>query len=283
MIFQVRDGKIQTTVQRLRIRKFQEWDSRCFSAGGKFQDKYRITDYFPTFKKRISPMKKYLLFVLLCTSLTLSAQKKKNKGENFHWISQQDMIAVSGGQFQPDMKNFNTQLTAWGSKRTFYQGLRGYGITIAGTAALSRRFRFDAVGAFNLLLPAKVNFDANDSLIYEMKGWSLMTSLYGKDVIPGSIVALVLAPGIDWGVLTMKRTLVGNGALYKNGYIAPLGRAELRFVFGPIALGARGIYRFDITKDAWKQKSGPEFVLPGTKNTGTSIEFFIGWGKVHFQ
>lgn len=228
-------------------------------------------------------MKKYLLFVLLCTSTVLSAQKKKNKGENFHWISEQDMFAVSGGQFQPDMKDFNEQLTAWGSKRTFYEGLRGYGITMAGTAAVTRGLTFDAAMAFNLLLPAKVSFGANDSLMYEMKGWRLMTSLYGKDVIPGSIVALVLAPGIDWGVLKMKRTLVGNGALYKNGYIAPLGRAELRFVFGPIALGARGIYRFDISKDLWKLKSGPEFALPGTKNTGTSIEFFIGWGKVHFQ
>jgi hypothetical protein len=228
-------------------------------------------------------MNKSLLFLaLLFTSTILSAQKK-NKGENFHWVSEQNVFAVSGGQFQPDMAAFNTQLTAWGAKSVFYEGLRGYGVTLAGTVAVTRGLTFDGAGAFNLLLPAKVSIGTNDSLHFEMKGWRLMTSLYGKDVIPGSIVALVLAPGVDWGVLKMKRAVLGNGGLYKNGYIAPFGRAELRFVFGPVCLGARGIYRYDVSKDLWKQKSGPEFVLPGTKNTGTSIEFFIGWGKAHFQ
>ncbi|MDQ3110449.1 MAG: hypothetical protein M3R17_11195 [Bacteroidota bacterium] len=227
-------------------------------------------------------MKKSLLLLLLFSSALLSAQKK-NKGKNFHWISEQDVFAVSGGQFQPDMAKFNTQLTAWGAKSVFYQGLRGYGFTAAGTFPVNRILVFDGAYAFDILLPAKVSIGTNDSLNFEMKGWRLMTSIYGKDVIPGSVVALVLAPGVDWGVLKMKRTLAGNGGLYKNGYIAPFGRAELRFVFGPIALGARGIYRFDVTKDLWKLKSGPEFVLPGTKNTGTSIEFFIGWGRVHYQ
>jgi hypothetical protein len=229
------------------------------------------------------PMKKQLLLLLIFASTILSAQKKKNAGENFHWISEQNVIALSGGQFQPDMKDFNTQLTAWGAKKVFFEGLRGYGITLAGTAASSRKLVFDAAAAFDLLLPAKVTIGKNDSLTYEMKGWRFMTSTFGKDVIPGGIVALVLAPGIDWGVLKMKRAVSGNGALYKNGYIAPFGRAELRFVFGPIALGARGIYRYDVTKELWKLKSGPAYTLPGTKNTGTSIEFFIGWGNVHYQ
>jgi hypothetical protein len=228
-------------------------------------------------------MKKSLLFLVLLFISTILSAQKKNKGKNFHWISEQDVYAVSAGQFQPDMAAFNTQLTAWGAKSVFYQGLRGYGFTVAGTLPVNRKMVFDGAGAFNLLMPAKVSIGTNDSLNFEMKGWRIMTSIYGKDVIPGSIVALVLAPGIDWGVLKMKRVLAGNGGLYKNGYIAPFGRAELRFVFGPVALGARGIYRFDVSKDSWKQKSGPAFVLPGTKNTGTSIEFFIGWGRVHFQ
>lgn len=228
-------------------------------------------------------MRKLLLPLLLLTSLTLSAQKKKNKGENFHWISEQEFYGVSGGQFQPDVKDLNTQLTEWGAKSVFYEGLRGYGITFAATAGFRRNAQFDASGAFDLLMPAKISVGKNDSLTMQMKGWRLMTSIYGKDVIPGGTVALVLAPGVDWGVLKMKRSVQGNGSLYKNAYIAPMARAELRFIFGPVVLGARGIYRYDLTQDRWKQKSGPEFVLPGTKNTGTSIEFFVGWGKVHFQ
>jgi hypothetical protein len=228
-------------------------------------------------------MKKLFLLLAVFLSIVSSAQKKKNAGENFHWLSEQNVIAASGGQFQPDMAAFNTQLKAWGAKTVFYEGLRGYGMTFAQTMSLNRIFRFDAAGAFDLLLPADVSIGKNDSVHFQMRGWRLMTSIYGKDVIPGSVVALVLAPGVDWGVLKMKRTVIGNGSLYKNGYIAPFARAELRFVFGPIALGARGIYRYDVTKDLWKLKSGPEFALPGTKNTGTSIEFFVGWGHVHFQ
>lgn len=228
-------------------------------------------------------MKKHLLLFAVLISTFAFAQKKKNEGRNFHWLSEQDIVAASGGQFHPDLKKFNDQLTAWGAKSVFYQGLRGYGLTLAGTAATSRKLEFDAAAAFDMLLPADVTIGKNDSLHFQMKGWRLMTSIYGKDVIPGSVVALVLAPGVDWGVLKMKRSLTGNGSLYTNGYIAPFGRAELRFVFGPIALGARGIYRYDLTKDLWKLKSGPESALPGTKNTGPSIEFFVGWGKVHFQ
>jgi hypothetical protein len=228
-------------------------------------------------------MKRHLLFFLLLLSTIVSAQKKKNAGENFHWVSEQWVVGVTGGQFQPDMAKFNTQLKTWGAKSVFYQGLRGYGMTFVEPMNVSRKGLFDASYAFDLLLPANVTIGHNDSLTFQMKGWRLMTSIYGKDVIPGSIVALVLAPGVDWGILKMKRSLQGNGSLYKNGFIAPFARAELRFVFGPIALGARGIYRFDVTKDDWKLKSGPEFVLPGTKNTGTSIEFFVGWGHVHFQ
>jgi hypothetical protein len=227
-------------------------------------------------------MKKHLFLLLFFSSTFLFAQKK-NKGENFHWISEQTSFCVSGGQFHPDMTAFNTQLTAWGAKSVFYEGLRGYGVTFSETMAINRRLVFDASGAFDLLLPTKVSIGTNDSLNFEMKGWRLMSSIYGKDVIPGDIVALVLAPGIDWGVLKMKRVVAGNGGLYTNGYIAPFGRAELRFVFGPVCLGARGIYRYDVTKDLWKQKSGPAFELPGTKNTGTSIEFFVGWGRVHYQ
>jgi hypothetical protein len=228
-------------------------------------------------------MKKNLLVIFLFVSSILFATKGKNKGNNFHWISEQAVIGVSGGQFHPDMGAFNTQLTAWGAKSVFYDGLRCYGLTFVEPLNVSRHGHFDASYAVGLMMKRKVTIGPADSLTYEMKGWHLMTSFYGKDVIPGSVVALVLAPGIDWGVMKMTRTVNGSGTLYTNGYIAPLARAELRFVFGPVAVGARGVYRYDVTKDGWKVKSGPAFPIPGTKNTGTSIEFFVGWGHVHIQ
>jgi hypothetical protein len=226
-------------------------------------------------------MKKNLLFIFIFATSILFAQK--NKGNNFHWVSEQWGVAAVGGQFHPDMTKFNTELTAWGAKSVFYDGLRGYGITFAEPLALARNGNFDASYSFEVMMKRRVTIGAGDSLTFDMKGWDLMSSLFGKDVIPGDVVALVLAPGIDWGTMKMIRTVKGNGALYKNGYIAPFARAEFRLVFGPVVVGARGIYRYDITKDSWKLKSGPAFPLPGTKNTGMSIEFFVGWGHVHFQ
>ncbi|HET6992811.1 MAG TPA: hypothetical protein VFJ43_15865 [Bacteroidia bacterium] len=226
-------------------------------------------------------MKKILLLVFILANSVLFAQK--NKGDNFHWLSEQIVVGVSGGQFHPDLSALNTQLTAFGAKPVFNEGLRGYGLTLAIPLALSRALDFDGAIAFDDLLPAKVTIGKNDSLTYQLSGWNLMTSTYGKDVIPGKTVALVLAPGFDWGSLKMITALKGNGSLLRNSFIAPMGRAELRFVFGPVALGARGCYRYDVTKNTWKLKSGPAVAIPGVKNTGVSIEFFVGWGHVHFQ
>ncbi len=226
-------------------------------------------------------MKKILPLFFILAATILSAQK--NQGNNFHWVSEQWIIAPSGGQFHPDMSAFNDQLTKWGAKSVFYDGLRGYGLTLAQPLTVVRGGGFDAAYSFSLMQNRTVTIGPKDSLSYQMRGWHLMTSIYGKDVIPGETVALVLAPGIDWGSLRMVRTLNGLGGLYRNFFIAPMARAELRFVFGPVALGARGIYQYDVTKDDWKLKKGPTFALPGTKNTGTSIEFFVGWGYVHYQ
>jgi len=235
-------------------------------------------------------MKKKLLFIFIFSSSFLIAQKDKtdkNAGSNFHWISEQWVIAPCGGQFHPDLNAFNDEMTKEGAKSVFFLGLRGYGLTVAQPINLSQHGgEFDGSFAFNYLTNYKVsigNKTKPDSLTYEMRGWDFMTSCFGKDVIPGKTVALVLAPGIDWGSLRMVRTLNGLGTLYRNFYIAPLARAELRFVFGPVALGARAIYRYDLTNEDWKLKKGPTYALPGTKNTGTSIEFFVGWGHVRFQ
>jgi hypothetical protein len=227
-------------------------------------------------------MKKNLLFIFILAGSFLFAQKK-NEGNNFHWVSEQTAIGFVGGQFHPDLTAINHRMDSLGTKSNFYQGLRGYGITITEPEPIIRGGGFDASVSFAMMMKSKVTMGPNDSLYFQMKGWHLMTSFFGKDIIPGKTVALVLAPGFDWGVLKMVRTLSGNGTLYKNGFIAPLGRAELRFVFGPVALGARYAYRYDLTKDSWKIKSGPAYALPGTKNTGTSIEFFVGWGHVHYQ
>lgn len=227
-------------------------------------------------------MKKNLFLIFIFATSVLFAQKK-NSGDNFHWVSEQTVIGFVGGQFHPDLARINQRMDSLGAKSNFFEGLRGYGITITEPEPIIRGGGFDFSTTFALFMKYKVNIDPTGTYFYEMRGWHYMFSFLGKDIIPGKTVALVLAPGWDVGKLKMVRTQAGNGTLYKNGFIAPLGRAELRFVFGPVALGARYAYRYDLTKDTWKIKSGPSYTLPGTKNTGTSIEFFVGWGHVHYQ
>src|SRR4051812_25640732 len=99
-------------------------------------------------------MKKNLLLIFIFASSILSAQK--NKGNNFHWISEQTVIGVYGGQFHPDMTKFNTELTALGAKSVFYEGLRSYGLTFVEPVNVSRGGHFDASYAFGIMMKRKV-------------------------------------------------------------------------------------------------------------------------------
>jgi hypothetical protein len=226
-------------------------------------------------------MKQFFAVLFIFSALASAAQK--NKGQNFHWVSGQSVIAVMGGQYQPNLDKLNDSIKAWGGKVDFYEGLRGYGITGSGPVVVSRGGQFDGSLGFSVIQKTKVSIGTNDSLTFQLSGWNLLTSIYGKDVIPGRTVALVLAPGVQWGSVKMIRSVNGNGGLYKNGYIAPMVRAELRFVFGFVALGARGCYRYDFTSENWNQKSGPDYAPPGIKSSGRTIEFFVGWGRARFE
>jgi hypothetical protein len=229
-------------------------------------------------------MKKlFTLAIAIIAACSLLAQPK-NEGQNFKWVSEQWGIGPVAGQFHPDLTAMNDQLEIWkgNDKDLFYEGLRGYGITIVEPMNVSRGGLFDGSFSYAFFMPAKVSIN-NDSMTFRLQGWHFMYSIFGKDVIPGKVVALVLSPGWDFGSFKMISAVRGSGTLSRNFFVAPFGRAELRFVFGPIMLGARGIYHYDITKSTWKNKSGPAFDLPGTRNTGFSTEFFVGFGHVHFQ
>ncbi|HTL83308.1 MAG TPA: hypothetical protein VL651_16450 [Bacteroidia bacterium] len=231
-------------------------------------------------------MKKILLLLFLFPTIVFA--QPKNAGQNFRWVSEQWGIAPVGGQFYPEFNTLNDSLASMkgNDKDLYFRGLRGYGITAFDPVNISRGQLFDAAFSFAMFFqqdPVAFRRSPTDSLHFNMKGWHFMYSILGKDVIPGQTVALVLSPGWDFGMFKMIVSENGNGTKLTNGFIAPFGRAEMRFVFGPIVLGARGIYRYEITKDDWKIKSGPVFQLPGMRNTGYSIEFFVGWGHAHYN
>lgn len=191
------------------------------------------------------------------------------------------------GRYNPDMSILNDTLAAWkgNDKDLFFESLEGYGITAFEPMNVSRGALFDASACISVLRPYNVGFrrSPTDSVHFQIKGWNAMFSILGKDVIPGKTVALVLSPGWDFGMLKMIESKNGNGSKLTNFYISPLARAEMRFVFGPISLGARGVYRYNLLKGDWHSKSTPVLSIPGVKSTGTSLEFFFGIGHVHYQ
>jgi hypothetical protein len=197
------------------------------------------------------------------------------KAQNNSHISGQDIFAVSAGQYHANFLKLNSQLKTAGAIKTFLP-INAVGINLNGTADISPSKRFDAAYSFEKFLSQEISI--GDSLKYKLYGWHMMTSLYGKDLIPGPIVALTLAPGVDWGSAKIKGTLNEIGTFYKNPFVAPFARADLRFVIWRIAFGARVCYRYDISKDRWKQ-SGSLSALPGSKISGLGLQVFVGWGK----
>lgn len=230
-------------------------------------------------------MKKSALAALLLLSVPAFSQhafETQPKKEKFMWVSMQNITGFSAGYYQADFSALNNQLTAWGAKSVFptsyymvgTTGAKGDTTRRAGTDHPSK---LDGASSLEFMLPQEVTIGSNDSLVLRMHGWHFMTSTFGKDVIPGKMVALVLAPGIDWGTMKINRTLHNNEAKYKNPFVSPLVRADLRFMFGKFAIGGRAIYRYDITHPIWKRREDGMAVLPGSKMTGLGLQVFIGW------
>src|ERR1051325_8535245 len=82
--------------------------------------------------------------------------QKKNKGENFHWVSEQTAVCFVGGQFHPDLAAMNRHMDSLGAKSNFFQGLRGYGITITEPEPIIRGGGFDFSTSFALFMKYKV-------------------------------------------------------------------------------------------------------------------------------
>ena len=124
---------------------------------------------------------------------------------------------------------------------------------------------------------------AFDSTSYQIRGWELMTSLFGYDVLRSvDAVDLTIGPGVYWGSLKMRRYFNNSNTkqfeLFKNPFVAPMIRGDLRFVFGPVAFGGRASWRYDITKARWKK--GSSVTLPGYKFEELQYMVYIG---IRFQ
>jgi hypothetical protein len=179
-------------------------------------------------------------------------------------------LAFGYFDFQSDLNNYLAANTS--THENFKPYYLGIGLENIGNNSKHS----DVIGSFLYILPQTVSAGPNDSLELKMRGWHWTTSIFGWDFIQGETVALVLAPAISWGNLKMRRDENGRQTKYTNPFVAPGGRAELRFVIGNFMIGARATYRYDITYSLWKRKNDLMPVLPTYKNNGMAYFGYIG-------
>lgn len=117
------------------------------------------------------------------------------------------------------------------------------------------------------------------SMQYKLSGWEFMTSSFGMDLFANRSFDFVIAPGLYFGNLKLYQTNLTDSTeqqLYKNPFVAPMARAEVRVNFGMITIGGRFSYRHDITHDIWQRKSEGLNPIPGYRFRGTQFMFYIG-------
>jgi hypothetical protein len=201
---------------------------------------------------------------------TLSAQHS--------WVSNHDANGLSAGITEVDFSGLNQSL--------MQQGVQGFDnqIFMAGwdavkTANISgTTASFDAMSSLSFML-RETRSNGTGPISYRMRGWQYVTSTFGKDVIPGDAIALVLAPGVVWGNTKLDRKVGNIETLYTNPVVAPMVRAELRIKLWRLVLGGRAFYRYDLTDAKWKRKDDLMPVLNGTRQHGLGMQVFLLWNK----
>lgn len=209
----------------------------------------------------------FALTLLICTRT--SAQY----GDEPSWNS---ILSFEAGYTNFRPYKLNDHLRAAGSTTTL-TAFQTFGIGTLGTVNVAREGTYDAAYAFHYFYPVTVTAD---SLRYKFSGWELLTSTYGYDVFHStSIIDLAFAPGMYWGNIKMRKYFNGGNPkqfeLFKNPFIAPMIRAELRFRLGPVAVGGRWSYRYDISKSRWKK--GTSEGLPGYRAREMQYIVYLGY------
>lgn len=119
-----------------------------------------------------------------------------------------------------------------------------------------------------------------DQMKYRLKGWELMTSTLGVNFIKNEHVDFVTGIGMYWGNLKLDATNITENSearRYKNPFVAPMLRAELRFNVWLLSFGGRWSYRHDITRDNWKRKDEGLDPLPGYQFREMQFMVYLGF------
>lgn len=160
-----------------------------------------------------------------------------------------------------------------------FQYLASVGIGFNSEIGIARREKsFDAHWGFNYFIRQRIDFGTFVPSSVEITGWEFNTSLFGFDFLPPRWIDLVAAPGISWGSLRMKYSDWNESFKYRNIFIAPHVRAELRLNLAFLTIGARWSYRWDVTGSAWKPiKRSNTVYFPGYRFREMQYMVYIGY------
>ncbi|HTL82620.1 MAG TPA: hypothetical protein VL651_12995 [Bacteroidia bacterium] len=188
--------------------------------------------------------------------------------------SQAQGLGISSSSYFSDFSTlnyyFNSLPTVSGNNRVAMRNpIVSIGISQHSALYVGRALTFSSDNSLELFLPSAFH-DANDSLFFIVKGYHLTTSFLGGRIINKGPWLFVLGPGIDWGILKIKRIHkdgTGNG-LYKNTFASPLARAELQYSTGRSLFSFRVFYRYDMSSLHWQTTDSslpemPEFAWTG--------------------
>lgn len=212
-------------------------------------------------------MKQFFTVLLVVTCLLAQSQNKGTSGNHYY--------AVDAGitNFHPwNLNNFGNGVS------TRFSELYTIGISLNHSVGGRYDDYADGSIAFHVYYRNKVEWFTDSSSLM-VRGWELMTSLYGYDLINNKHVDLVIAPGIYWGNLKLLSESRGGTPFvhrYKNPFVAPMARLDIRLTFLRIAVGGRISYRYDITKDTWRSKDGGP-ALPGYRFREEQYVVYVGW------
>jgi hypothetical protein len=136
----------------------------------------------------------------------------------------------------------------------------------------------DAHWGFNYFIRQRIDFGTVVPSSMEITGWELNTSLFGFDFLAPRWIDLTAAPGVSWGSLRMKYADWNESYHFRNIFIAPNIRAELRLNIAFLTIGARWSYRWDVTGSAWRgiEKSNTIY-FPGYRFREMQYMAYIGY------
>lgn len=134
-----------------------------------------------------------------------------------------------------------------------------------------------AAVSVNYIFPQYGSAGTNDSLRFKIHGWQMMTSIIGFDLLGTEYVDLIIGPQITWGSYHLIKNTPSTGKeKYKEPFVAPGLRLELRFNLGSISIGGRAVYAYDVTDPKWKRRSPNLEILPGYLNRGLYYQAYVG-------